>query len=63
MPSRRWPKTGADYIDLNAGIFVDPLMQPVSVVNSFGMEFINAIKKIVANFPGIHTACGLSNIS
>ena len=44
-------------------IFVDPLVQPVSVNNTFGVEFINAIEKIVAAFPGIHTACGLSNIS
>ncbi len=42
-------------------IFVDPLVQPVSVNNAFGMEFVNAIEKIVAAFPGIHTACGLSN--
>ncbi|WP_319406077.1 methyltetrahydrofolate cobalamin methyltransferase [uncultured Desulfosarcina sp.] len=44
-------------------IFVDPLVQPVSVDNSFGTGFINAIERIVAAFPGIHTACGLSNIS
>jgi 5-methyltetrahydrofolate--homocysteine methyltransferase len=44
-------------------IFVDPLVQPVSVDNSFGMGFINAIERLVAAFPGIHTACGLSNIS
>lgn len=44
-------------------IFVDPLVQPVSVNNSFGAEFINAIEAIVERFPGIHTACGLSNIS
>ena len=44
-------------------IFVDPLVQPVSVNNSFGVEFINAIEQIVKAFPGIHTACGLSNIS
>ena len=44
-------------------IFVDPLVQPVSVDNGFGVEFINAIERIVATFPGIHTACGLSNIS
>jgi len=44
-------------------ILVDPLVQPVSVNNTFGLEFINAIDKIVATFPGIHTACGLSNIS
>jgi 5-methyltetrahydrofolate corrinoid/iron sulfur protein methyltransferase len=44
-------------------IFVDPLVQPVSVDKTFGVGFINAIEKIVAAFPGIHTACGLSNIS
>ena len=44
-------------------IFVDPLVQPVSVDVSFGMEFLNAIEKITDEFPGIHTACGLSNIS
>lgn len=44
-------------------IFVDPLVQPVSVNNTFGMEFIDTIEKIVTTFSGIHTACGLSNIS
>jgi cobalamin-dependent methionine synthase I len=37
-------------------IFVDPLVQPVSVDNTFGMGFINAIERIVAAYPGIHTA-------
>jgi 5-methyltetrahydrofolate--homocysteine methyltransferase len=44
-------------------IFVDPLVQPMSVNNSFGMNFLNAVEAIMARFPGIHTACGLSNIS
>ena len=44
-------------------IYVDPLVQPMSVNNSYGMEFINTIEKVVAVFTGIHTACGLSNIS
>lgn len=44
-------------------IFVDPLVQPMSVNNSFGMEFLNAVEAIMQRFPGIHTACGLSNIS
>jgi 5-methyltetrahydrofolate--homocysteine methyltransferase len=44
-------------------IFVDPLVQPLSVDGTFGVEFINTIEKIVETFPGIHTACGLSNIS
>ena len=44
-------------------IFVDPLVQPISVDGSFGPGFINTIEKIREAFPGIHTACGLSNIS
>lgn len=44
-------------------IFVDPLVQPLSVDKTFGMEFINTIERIVTAYPGIHTACGLSNIS
>jgi len=44
-------------------IFVDPLVQPVSVDKTFGVGFINAIERIVTTFKGIHTACGLSNIS
>ena len=44
-------------------IFVDPLVQPLSVKNSFGMEFLNTVGKIHSTFKGIHTICGLSNIS
>ncbi len=44
-------------------IYVDPLVQPLSVDKSYGLEFINTIEKIKKNFDGIHTACGLSNIS
>ncbi len=44
-------------------IFVDPLVQPLSVNNRFGMEFINAVEKIHTTFKDIHTICGLSNIS
>lgn len=44
-------------------IYVDPLVQPLSVNKSFGVEFVNSIEKIMATFPGIHTTCGLSNIS
>jgi len=44
-------------------IFVDPLVQPISVNNHFGMEFLDAVEQIMQKFEGIHTACGLSNIS
>lgn len=44
-------------------IFLDPLIQPISVDTSFGIEFLNAVEKITTNYRGIHTICGLSNIS
>jgi 5-methyltetrahydrofolate--homocysteine methyltransferase len=44
-------------------IFVDPLVQPISVKNSCGLEFVSAVKQIMQRFAGIHTACGLSNVS
>ena len=44
-------------------IYVDPLVQPVSVNNRFGLAFLDAIERIVSTFEGIHTICGLSNIS
>jgi 5-methyltetrahydrofolate--homocysteine methyltransferase len=44
-------------------IFVDPLVQPISTNDSYGMEFMNAVEAIMKEFPGVHTICGLSNIS
>ena len=44
-------------------IYVDPLVQPISVNNTFAMEFINSVEAIMTQFKGVHTMCGLSNIS
>jgi len=44
-------------------IYVDPLVQPIATKDDFGVEFINAVEKIMTTFEGIHTICGLSNIS
>jgi 5-methyltetrahydrofolate--homocysteine methyltransferase len=44
-------------------IYVDPLVQPVATDQTFGLEFIMAIERIKLEFPGVHTMCGLSNIS
>ncbi|MDY6911684.1 MAG: dihydropteroate synthase [Chloroflexota bacterium] len=44
-------------------IFVDPLVQPVSVDTGMGIATLGAISKIMDNFPGVNTICGLSNIS
>lgn len=44
-------------------IYVDPLVQPIATNSMFGIDFLNTVEKIIAQFKGVHTACGLSNIS
>lgn len=44
-------------------IFVDPLVQPIGSGDHFGREFLNTIEEIHRKYDGIHTICGLSNIS
>lgn len=44
-------------------IYVDPLVQPVATKSSFGEEFLSAVEAIMTQFKGVHTMCGLSNIS
>jgi len=44
-------------------IYVDPLIQPVSVDTNMGLAALGAIKEIMQKFPGVNTICGLSNIS
>jgi 5-methyltetrahydrofolate--homocysteine methyltransferase len=44
-------------------IYVDPLVQPVSTDSKFGVEFLNSIEEIMTRYPGVHTMCGLSNVS
>jgi len=44
-------------------IFVDPLIQPISVENSNGTMVMEAVKAIMTELKGVHTTGGLSNIS
>lgn len=44
-------------------IYVDPLVQPVSVDTGMGAAVLEAIRKITISFPGVYTICGLSNVS
>lgn len=49
-------------IDLS-NVFLDPLVKPVSVNSSFGNEVLNTLDEIHKRYKGIHTTCGLSNVS
>lgn len=44
-------------------IFVDPLIQPISIDQGMGLAALQSITGIMERFPGINTLCGLSNIS
>ncbi len=44
-------------------IHVDPLIQPISVDTNMGIAALGAINKIMDEFKGVNTICGLSNIS
>lgn len=44
-------------------IYVDTLVQPVSTDTGMGTATLRAINKIMNDFPGVNTICGLSNIS
>lgn len=44
-------------------IYVDPLVHPVSVDTGMGVAAAGAISRIMNEFPGVNTICGLSNVS
>jgi 5-methyltetrahydrofolate--homocysteine methyltransferase len=44
-------------------IYLDPMVRPVSTGSHYGRVVFETIKKVNQEFPGIHTICGLSNIS
>lgn len=44
-------------------IYFDPLVKPVSSVQTAGVEVLETIKLIKQNYPKVHFMCGLSNVS
>jgi cobalamin-dependent methionine synthase I len=44
-------------------IYVDPLVQSLGTNPTYGKEFLTAVERIMREFEGVHTMCGLSNIS
>lgn len=55
--------------DLTAGgvalddIYIDPLVHPISVDSSHGMVVLDVIEQVKKRYAGVHTICGVSNIS
>ena len=44
-------------------IFIDPMVRPVATGSHYGIVAIETIRQIKSEFPEVHIACGLSNIS
>jgi 5-methyltetrahydrofolate corrinoid/iron sulfur protein methyltransferase len=44
-------------------IYVDPLVFPVGTDSASGLATVSAMREIMARFPGVHTICGLTNVS
>ena len=44
-------------------IYIDPVVTPISTDTRYGMAVLDAIEAIMEAFPGVHTICGLSNVS
>lgn len=44
-------------------LFIDPLVYPVSTDSNSALASIQAIGDIMTRFPGVHTTCGLTNVS
>ena len=44
-------------------IYVDPLVFPVGTDSTSALATVTAMREIMARFPGVHTICGLTNVS
>lgn len=44
-------------------IYIDPVVTPVSTDTRYGMTVLDAVEAIMKEVPGVHTICGLSNVS
>ena len=44
-------------------LYIDPLVYPLATNIQSVMETLKAIERIMNEFPGIHTTCGLTNVS
>jgi cobalamin-dependent methionine synthase I len=44
-------------------IFIDPMVRPIGTGSHYGTAALETIRSVKSSFPGVHIACGLSNIS
>ena len=44
-------------------LYIDPLVYPLATNDRSTLATLNAIQQIMTQFPGVHTTCGLTNVS
>ncbi|MDP4094156.1 MAG: methyltetrahydrofolate cobalamin methyltransferase [Bacillota bacterium] len=44
-------------------IYIDPMVRPIGTGSHYGIVAIETIRKVKTEYPEVHIACGLSNIS
>lgn len=44
-------------------IYIDPMIRPIGTGSHYGLVAIETMRKVKSEFPDVHIACGLSNIS
>lgn len=44
-------------------LYIDPLVYPLSASVTSAQSTLDAIERIMQEFPGVHTTCGLTNVS
>jgi 5-methyltetrahydrofolate--homocysteine methyltransferase len=44
-------------------VYIDPLVYPLSTNTGSALATVDAIAEIMREFPGVHTTCGLTNVS
>jgi len=48
---------------LQDDIFIDPMVRPIGTGSHYGTVAIETIRQVKSEFPEVHIACGLSNVS
>jgi 5-methyltetrahydrofolate--homocysteine methyltransferase len=44
-------------------LYIDPLVYPLATNTQSAVATLDAIERIMKGFPGVHTTCGLTNVS
>jgi 5-methyltetrahydrofolate--homocysteine methyltransferase len=44
-------------------LYIDPLVYPLGTSSTSAQSTLDAIERIMKGFPGVHTTCGLTNVS